>query len=967
MHDLLVACGELEGELLDRHRKKAPLPFSEEPSPAPASGATAVVRFEEPENSGVSAKPRSEDRLKAVKWFASYQDEGVVLDLVDSLPEPVLKDIESQYIRRSCEKKIAVAADHKLTWPSKSLVGQNKLCERFALYLKRNDVRSDGRLPRHCISKFLEQNCMMPKRCKDPGTKLRRWHARWEKTRGASCTVRYAPSRIRTVRTHVLKRTRGNQGRSAKMPWVREALYEWFVGMRYAIDWKALAAKRHLPQNRRCIGRFPLTLLRRKCQQLVADYCRCCMLQGSKPAVAETRSRWFDSWMQEYGLSLRKPNRRYKAPKALVAERLRLWWITLTRLRYLCYLIFGYDLEMENFDQSPFHNNEVGAQNKPILSIAGVSEVPLLEGRHDVLERWTGNFTTWSNPERVLSEGPPYCELMFKAAPDGPLQLRLREYCRSRGYGPWLTVACQEKGSYRESDVLNFLEKHLPPMTGTRRWRIMMADDYGPHKSDAVFNMCWSRGYVMVPHGGGVTPISQTPDTHLNQHVKRHYANLEAEELMSQMRAGCAVPCATKEDSIDMMYQVLSQSRLHLHAASGYKATGANIDLFGGEDHLVVNAAGRFFEEENMRSILNREMEIIKEEFDAGRLNWSKREVKQLICKYPARRAVDTVLSKIGEHHIGGGDGDSDISDIEAEAADEGIDDQQQETVQSSDSEWDVDSACMDTAGDISGGADDNLDFDSKEASNEVVEVTALSAEEATDYHRSMGLLDTLSQAANSLREVGAVKGAVLLDNEARLERRRQRAKATETPAVAEALARQRDAEMQKEYSQRRAAEALNRKRKSAMDVQKQLDAAKSDLRKKKDALAEADKLAASKYTLKTFSPEQLGQGSNSGAGLAGRKRRAEVLDRMARLGSGLSAAQQNDWEWFKTHWDQRMLEDHGSDWGGIFPSWMQGVIDDHETVGNALSLFIKAETQRNFSETPVLQVPGCSGVAGIK
>ena len=45
----------------------------------------------------------------------------------------------------------------------------------------------------------------------------------------------------------------------------------------------------------------------------------------------------------------------------------------------------------------------------------------------------------------------------------------------------------------------------------------------------------------------------------------------------------------------------------------------------------------------------------------------------------------------------------------------------------------------------------------------------------------------------------------------------------------------------------------------------------------------------------------------------------------------------------------------------------MQGVIDEHNSVGNALSLFIQGETQRNFSETPVLQVPGCSGVAGIK
>jgi hypothetical protein len=78
-------------------------------------------------------------------------------------------------------------------------------------------------------------------------------------------------------------------------------------------------------------------------------------------------------------------------------------------------------------------------------------------------------------------------------------------------------------------------------------------------------------------------------------------------------------------------------------------------------------------------------------------------------------------------------------------------------------------------------------------------------------------------------------------------------------------------------------------------------------------------------------------------------------------LGSGLSAAQQNDWEWFKVNWDQRMLLDCGCDWGGSFASLMQAVIDDHATVcGNAFSLFMKAQTDRVFAETPVLQVPGC-------
>ena len=170
-----------------------------------------------------------------------------------------------------------------------------------------------------------------------------------------------------------------------------------------------------------------------------------------------------------------------------------------------------------------------------------------------------------------MAEGPPYCELMFKGSLDGPLVLQLREACRNCGFGPWLTIATQWKGSYREADILNFLETHLPPKTADRHWRIMMADDFGPHKSENVFNLCWQRGYVMVVHGGGATPIAQTPDTDLNQHVRREYSAKEGAELIHLMRSGQVVPCPSKETCIQMMGEVLSKKALHVQASRGYK------------------------------------------------------------------------------------------------------------------------------------------------------------------------------------------------------------------------------------------------------------------------------------------------------------------------------------------------------------------------------------------------------------
>ena len=222
---------------------------------------------------------------------------------------------------------------------------------------------------------------------------------------------------------------------------------------------------------------------------------------------------------------MRKPNRKYKVPKAVLAERLEICWLNVARVRALCLAAHGCDPEIENWDQSPFHNNESGSANAPSLAVTGRrANVPLVEGHADTRERWTANLTTFSNKARIETEGPPYCEMMFKAEGDR-LELRLREYTRSRGDGPWLSVVTSPKGSYRTHDVLNFLDRNLPAVTGERRWRIMMADDYSAHLAPQIANLCWSRGCVFVAHGGGATPVSQTVDTELNQPVKAHYVD----------------------------------------------------------------------------------------------------------------------------------------------------------------------------------------------------------------------------------------------------------------------------------------------------------------------------------------------------------------------------------------------------------------------------------------------------------
>ena len=148
--------------------------------------------------------------------------------------------------------------------------------------------------------------------------------------------------------------------------------------------------------------------------------------------------------------------------KGLLLRRLEAFWITVFRIRALCMEIFGYDPDMENFDQTPYHANESGSQDARTLAVAG-EKVPLIEGHGATRIRWTANLTTFSDAERIERV-------------ERPLELRL--------------CGCAECiGSYSQDGVLNFLDRHLPqagPQSRARYCRIMFADDFAAHNVDSV-------------------------------------------------------------------------------------------------------------------------------------------------------------------------------------------------------------------------------------------------------------------------------------------------------------------------------------------------------------------------------------------------------------------------------------------------------------------------------------------------
>ena len=136
-----------------------------------------------------------------------------------------------------------------------------------------------------------------------------------------------------------------------------------------------------------------------------------------------------------------------------------IFWIVIHQLKMLIILKFGYDPDMRNIDQSPFHKNEAGSQACKTLAIKGTPIVPLIENHCATRERWSLNSVTDSSEERIYNGRLPGFEAMFEAEPGQIVAKRLQEHVDMISAPFRVSVVTGLSGSYREEDILAFLEK----------------------------------------------------------------------------------------------------------------------------------------------------------------------------------------------------------------------------------------------------------------------------------------------------------------------------------------------------------------------------------------------------------------------------------------------------------------------------------------------------------------------------
>ena len=411
MQETMGALGQLEKEDIVESREapqsRRSLDGAEAPGAQIVASPTAVAEpIKEP------ADPKNVATIdgytfEAMRWASKLPSDCDVLSLIRALPEAVVNEQVCLYRNRAVS---AVAEKAKKEEPIR--LGPNSLhsvkmlvAERFHKCCRSNGIVASKRMPYGFMGTFIRNNIVWTGKKKLQAKQIHGWYKSWcdllsnemsavadgptTKLRSEKCLLK-SRGRVKAY----TRRRRAGGGARVKLFFLRKALYEWWSSIRYAIDWSKMAEERR-SRGKSNLARFPRSVLRLKMQQLLAEHAQACLLSGLPVETVNLDSWWFSRWEEDHGLSMRCANRKYEVPRKVQKERLEIFWVVLFRIRLFILLAFGYDPLIQNWDQSPFHHNETGAQNKPTLGVRG-AKVPVVEGNSDVKSRWTAQLMTSS-------------------------------------------------------------------------------------------------------------------------------------------------------------------------------------------------------------------------------------------------------------------------------------------------------------------------------------------------------------------------------------------------------------------------------------------------------------------------------------------------------------------------------------------------------------------------------------------
>ncbi len=869
---------------------------------------------------GPTASPTPSQK-DAVAWAANLdqRSEAIRDDLCSRLSPDDLRAVEARYngAPRATQTEPVGARPRASSRRSQPLPRKAALVLQFHRFCEERGLDAGSSWPYGLLTEFLKGQGHIAVDQKEMNRlrsnlvrAIRLHRARHLLPLGSYSAAGRVPAGSRTVPYH-RRRRRPGAGRPPSFPVLREMLFDWFCSIRRSV-----------------LSRVPLMVLRLKARELWQEHIVACLREGVPCPTPQLTDNWFRRWRLEYGVSLRKPNRKYKVSRWVLHERLRIGWCNIFAVRALCLKANGYDMEMENFDQAPFHMNEAGSRGDGTLALRGASRLILKECHAATRSRWSVNTMTTSCPERAKS-GPPV-EVMFKA--DGERLARALSL-EVPLWAPWLTVVTSPKASYREEHVLAFLEEHLPPLTEGRPWRILLCDAFAPQMSEAVRHLAWQRGYVLLVHGGGCTGVAQPNDTDLHLFLRRGYLTLEEADMLTQQRLNPSrCPYVRPKDALLWMATVWSNKHLHTHASKGFWRCGLRNCLDGTEDNFICREARDAWDELGMSELRERTVHDVDVEYTNGRLRWTYDDVQKLISPYPRRGQLDFVQDDEGD-----------------------VTDDDEPPPQTADAEGNNDEEAEDLAESDDGDLEDIADGTAEEAAAPAVaDLTPEQAGIVEEHRRRIAWLEQLLKDTEHLDDPHL---ELTLRRALHTSLRRARGSAQTHPAVALTVVSQEVAQRSAESRQRRLVEDASRGARALKRDREQLKADTERLKKARADLRAAQDVASCDDALRTFSLEDLGAGHGRGGTAAHCRCRVDVLDRVQRHGRAFTPMESNNWEWFRRAWDTQQARTHGQAWAELFRERVLDVLRKVAS-GNvdAVADFMLEETRRCLAATPVLR-----------
>ena len=341
------------------------------------------------------------------------------------------------------------------------------------------------------------------------------------------------------------------QDPSSCPPKKARALFAWFVDVRETLK-----------------GRLPRRLFKLKANQLYKQWLE------QNPATENERLKfsncWIKGWEKEYGISLRKPNKRFSIKKTDLIERLQDYLKNVWTLRRFFIQKYGVDPPIINGDQMPLHRNESSQQK----TLAFKGEDTFVKENYMLSRERVTVFTQVTNKESIKLDP----EFVFKGK-----GTRTKVSVPDSVKYQW-----SPSGSYRIDQMLETIS-HLPnrynPFT-QKDFAIYVLDDYAVHLIPEVRKALYLRGYILVLMGGGITGFIQANDTDLHHHLKRRYRHEEMALMLKKLEVDKnKVPAPSREEMINLLLAAWRETVVDFAAV--FKKLFVSNNLDGSEDFLV--------------------------------------------------------------------------------------------------------------------------------------------------------------------------------------------------------------------------------------------------------------------------------------------------------------------------------------------------------------------------------------------